>query len=49
MARGRGRGHGGCGGRGGRGENEPAPEAPQDMAAILAEMQAMRTELNALR
>jgi len=49
MARGRGRGHGGCGGRGGRGENEPAPEAPQDMAAILAEMQAMRAELNALR
>jgi len=48
MARGRGRGHGGCGGRGGRGENEPAPEAPQDMAAILAEMQAMRAELNAL-
>jgi len=43
MARGR-----GCG-RGGRGENEPAPEAPQDMVAILVEMQAMRAELNALR
>jgi len=42
---------GGCHGRG-RGSGEAAPEgAPVnvDMAAVLAEMQAMRAELNALR
>jgi hypothetical protein len=39
-------------GRGGRGKGEPAPEDPPanpDLAAILAEMQTMRAEMNALR
>jgi hypothetical protein len=57
MNRGRGRGHGrGRGARGGRGAGggveEAAPEGPQpnvDMAAILAEMQAMQAEMNAMR
>ncbi len=57
MNRGRGRGHGrGHGARGGRGAGggveEAAPEGPQpnvDMAAILAKMQSMRTEINAMR
>jgi hypothetical protein len=46
--RGRGRG---CGSRG-RGRGEPAPEDPlanPDLAAILAKMQTMRAEMNALR
>jgi hypothetical protein len=51
--RGRGRGHGARGGRGaGGGVEEAAPEGPQpnvDMAAILAEMQSMRAEMNAMR
>jgi hypothetical protein len=55
MNRGRGRGHG-CGAHGGRGtgggDEEAAPEGPQpnvDMATILAEMQSMRAEINAMR
>jgi hypothetical protein len=55
RGRGRGRGHG-RGARGGRGAGgaveEAAPEGPQhnvDMAAILAEMQSMRAEMNAMR
>jgi hypothetical protein len=51
--RGRGRGHGARGGRGaGGGDEEAAPEGPQsnvDMTAILAEMQSMRAEMNAMR
>jgi hypothetical protein len=46
--RGRGRGRGGHG----RGRGEPAPEDPPanlDLAAILAEMQTMRAEMNGLR
>jgi lipid-binding SYLF domain-containing protein len=50
--RGRGRGRGARGGHGaGGGVEEAAPEGPQpnmDMAAILAEMQAMRAEMNAM-
>jgi hypothetical protein len=57
MNRGRGRGHGrGHGARGGRGAGggveEAAPIGPQpnvDMAAILAEMQSLRAEMNAMR
>jgi hypothetical protein len=57
MNRDRGRGHGcGHGARGGRGAGggveEAAPEGPQpnvDMAAILAEMQSIRAEMNAMR
>jgi hypothetical protein len=55
RGRGRGRGHG-RGARGGRGAGggveEAAPEGPQpnvDMAAILAEMQSMQAEMNAMR
>jgi hypothetical protein len=55
MNRGRGRGHG-CGAHGGRGtgggDEEAAPEGPQpnvDMATILAEMQSMWAEINAMR
>jgi hypothetical protein len=58
MNQGRGRGHGrGCGrnARGGRGagggDEEATPEGPQpnvDMAVILAEMQAMQAEMNAM-
>jgi hypothetical protein len=51
--RGRGHGHGARGGRGaGGGDEEAAPEGPQpnvDMAVILAEMQAMRAEMNDMR
>jgi hypothetical protein len=50
---GRGRGRGARGGRGaGGGVEEATPEGPQpsvDMAAILAEMQSMRAEMNAMR
>jgi hypothetical protein len=53
CGRGHGRGRGGRGGRGdGDGDEEAAPEGPQpnvDMAAILAEMQGMRAEVNAMR
>jgi hypothetical protein len=55
MNRGRGRGHGrgACGGRSaGGGDEEAAPEGPQpnaDMAAILVKIQAMQTEMNAMR
>jgi hypothetical protein len=53
RGRGRGRGRGARGGRGaGGGVEEAAPEGPQpnvDMAAILAEMQSMRAEMNAMR
>jgi hypothetical protein len=53
RGRGRGRGHSARGGRGaGEGVEEAAPEGPQpnvDMAAILAEMQAMRAEMSAMR
>jgi hypothetical protein len=57
MNRGRGRGCGrGRGARGGRGDEggveEAAPEGPQlnvDMAAILAEIQSIRAEMNAIR
>jgi hypothetical protein len=52
RGRGRGHGHGARGGRGARGGVEEAsPEGPQpnvDMAAILAEMQAMRAKMNAM-
>jgi hypothetical protein len=52
MNRGRGRGRGARGGRGaGGGVEEATPEGPQpneDMAAILAKMQSMRTEMNAM-
>jgi hypothetical protein len=55
RGRGRGRGHG-CGALGGRGARggveEAAPEGPQpnvDMATILAEMQSMWAEMNAMR
>jgi hypothetical protein len=50
--RGRGRGHGAPGGRGAGGsDEEAAPEGQQpnvDMAAILAEMQVMRAEMNVM-
>jgi hypothetical protein len=53
RGRGRDRGHGARGGRGaGGGNEEAAPEGLQpnvDMAAILAEMHAMRSEMNAMR
>jgi hypothetical protein len=53
RGRGRGRGRGARGGRGaGGGVEEAAPEGPQpnvDMAAILAEMQSIRAEMNAMR
>jgi hypothetical protein len=53
RGRGCGRGRGACGGRGaGRGDEEAAPEGPQpnvDMAAILAELQTMRAEMNVMR
>jgi hypothetical protein len=53
RGRGRGRGRGARGGRGaGGGVEETAPEGPQpnvDMAAILAEIQTMRAEMNAMR
>jgi hypothetical protein len=53
MNHGRGRGHGAHGGHGARGGvEEAAPMGPQpnvDMAAILAEMQSMRAEMNAMR
>jgi hypothetical protein len=55
MNRGQGRGHG-RGARGGHGAGggveEAALEGPQpnvDMATILAEMQSMRAEMNAMR
>jgi hypothetical protein len=52
QGRGRGRGRGAHGGRGAWGsDEEAAPEGPQpnvDMVAILAEMQAMRAEMNAM-
>jgi hypothetical protein len=52
QGRGCGRGRGAHGGRGAWGsDEEAAPEGPQpnvDMAAILAEMQAMRAEMNAM-
>jgi hypothetical protein len=46
------RGRSRCRGGRGRGRGEPASEDPPanlDMAAILAEMQTMRAEMNALR
>jgi hypothetical protein len=53
MNHGRGRGRGAHGGRdAGGGDEEAAPEGQQpnvDMSAILAEMQAMRDEMNAMR
>jgi hypothetical protein len=55
MNHGRGLGHGrgAHGGRGaGGGVEEATPEGPQpnvDMAAILAEIQAMRAEMSAMR
>jgi hypothetical protein len=53
RGRGRGHGHGARRGRGvGGGVEEAAPEGPQpnvDMTAILAEMQSMRAEMNAMR
>jgi hypothetical protein len=53
RGRGRGHGHDARGGRGdGGGVEEAAPEGPQlnvDMTAILAEMQSMRAEMNAMR
>jgi hypothetical protein len=53
RGRGRVRGRGACGGRGaGGGVEETAPKGPQpnvDMAAILAEMQSMWAEMNAMR
>jgi hypothetical protein len=52
QGRGHSRGRGARGGRdAGGGVDEAAPEGPQsnmDMAAILAEMQAMRAEINAM-
>jgi hypothetical protein len=52
MNHGRGRGHGARGGRGaGGGVEEAAPMGPQpnvNMAAILAEMQSMWAEMNAM-
>jgi hypothetical protein len=52
MNRGRGCGRGARGGHGaGGGVEEAAPEGPQpnvDMAAILAEMQSIRAEMNAM-
>jgi hypothetical protein len=52
RGRGRGRGRGARGGRGaGGGVEEAAPVGPQpnvDMTAILAEMQSMRAEMNAM-
>jgi hypothetical protein len=53
MNHGRGRGRGARGGHGAGGsDEEAAPEGPQpnvDMATILAEMQAIRAEMNAMR
>jgi hypothetical protein len=53
RGRGRGRSRGARGGHGaGGGVEEATPEGPQpivDMAAILAEMQSMRAEMNAMR
>jgi hypothetical protein len=53
RCRGRGRGRSARGGRGARGgDEEAALEGPQpnvDMATILAEMQAMQAEMNAMR
>jgi hypothetical protein len=53
RGRGRGRGRGARGGRGaGGGVEEAAPMGPQpnvDMATILAEMQSMHAEMNAMR
>jgi hypothetical protein len=52
QGRGRGRSHGARGGHGaGGGVEEAAPEGPQpnvEMTAILAEMQSMRAEMNAM-
>jgi hypothetical protein len=51
--RGRGHGHGARGGHGaGVGDEEAAPEGPQPnvgMTTILAEMQSIRAEMNAMR
>jgi hypothetical protein len=53
RGRGHGRGHGARGGCGaGGGDEEATPKGPQsnmDMDPILAEMQAMRAEMNAMR